>query len=154
MSEEFKLGLIMEIAVGDVHSLQRSHKNYGNSWRKRGGCGAYMMLARKWDRIENALQPSDEFSDEAAMSKEGARVSRYDIFGAINTDTRPEGIIDDIRDLRRYLLLVETQLKNKIAEVEKDKPQLSVFSDKVSPGLPQNEGEAGPRYTNQDEKPK
>ena len=49
-----------------------------------------MMLARKWDRIENQV------------TKEG-----YDIFKTINNDPSSTGILDDIRDLRRYLLLVE-----------------------------------------------
>jgi len=31
----------------------------------------------------------------------------YDIFEAYKQDNRAEGIIDDIQDLRRYLILVE-----------------------------------------------
>jgi hypothetical protein len=52
-----------------------------------------MMLARKWDRIENQ-----------------AKKENYDIFETIRKDPREEGIIDDIRDLRRYLLLVEAEM--------------------------------------------
>jgi len=37
----------------DVLSLIDSERSYGDSWRNRGGIGAFMMLARKWDRIEN-----------------------------------------------------------------------------------------------------
>ena len=50
-----------------------------------------MMLARKWDRIENQT------------NKQG-----YDMFAAIFADTSDTGLLDDIRDLRRYLLLVES----------------------------------------------
>lgn len=82
-----------DIACGDHQSLVRSAKSYGNSWKQRGGAGAFMMLARKWDRLE--LQ---------------AKVHQYDVFRAIREDERPEGIIDDIRDLRRYLLLVEAEM--------------------------------------------
>jgi hypothetical protein len=32
------------------------------------------------------------------------------VFRAIASDARPDGIIDDIRDLRRYLLLVEAEM--------------------------------------------
>ena len=55
-----------------------------------------MMLARKWDRIEK--QTSDY---------------TYDIFLALEEDKRPEGLIDDIKDLRRYLLLVEAHMRIK-----------------------------------------
>jgi hypothetical protein len=55
--------------------------------------GAFMMLARKWDRLE---KQTNDFG--------------YDLFAAINDDTRDEGILDDIRDLRRYLLLVESHM--------------------------------------------
>ena len=53
-----------------------------------------MMLARKWDRIENQVKQGHE----------------YDVFQAIEKDTEPTGRIDDVRDLRRYLLLVEAEM--------------------------------------------
>lgn len=78
------------IAKADVAALIEAEKDYGDSWRKRGGVGAFMMLARKFDRLENQTQ---KYS--------------YDVFKAYAEDTRAEGILDDIQDLRRYLLLVE-----------------------------------------------
>ena len=81
---------MLDIVEQDVDELVEAEKSYGNSWRKRGGVGAFMMLARKWDRIENQV-----------------RCTNFDIFSAIRNDTRPEGIMDDIHDLRRYLILVE-----------------------------------------------
>ena len=81
------------LANDDVSALHEAEKSYGDSWKKRGGIGAFMMLARKWDRIENQ---STDYT--------------YDIFLALEEDQRPEGLIDDIRDLRRYLLLVEAQM--------------------------------------------
>jgi hypothetical protein len=83
-----------KVAQQDVASLEVSEKEYGSSWKRRGGVGAYMMLARKWDRLEKAVE-----------SKYG-----FDIFRAIEEDARPEGVIDDIRDLRRYLMLVESEM--------------------------------------------
>ena len=77
----------------DWTSLDKAEEDYGNSWKKRGGIGAFMMLARKWDRIENQV---NDYT--------------YDIFLALDEDKRPEGLIDDIRDLRRYLLLVEAEM--------------------------------------------
>tara|TARA_R110002020_G_scaffold165813_5_gene353553 strand:+ start:14996 stop:15268 length:273 start_codon:yes stop_codon:yes gene_type:complete len=78
------------IAATDVEALVQAEKSYGDSWRKRGGIGAFMMLARKFDRIEIQSQTQG-----------------YDIFEAYAQDKREEGILDDIQDLRRYLLLVE-----------------------------------------------
>ena len=79
--------LIEDDAVG----LENSEKTYGDSWKKRGGVGAFMMLARKWDRIENQTKKEN-----------------YDIFQTVKNDLSKTGILDDIRDLRRYLLLVES----------------------------------------------
>jgi hypothetical protein len=81
------------ISYDDVNKLEKAEESYGNSWKQRGGVGAFMMLARKWDRIENQVK---------SLS--------YDVFKAIEKDSRPEGILDDIRDLRRYLLLVEQHM--------------------------------------------
>ena len=91
-----------QVSMDDVDSLTISEKSYGDSWKKRGGVGAFMMLARKWDRLENQL------------SKEG-----YDIFKEILKEglDKKDGIIDDVRDLRRYLILVESHL---IAVTSKD----------------------------------
>tara|TARA_Y100001973_G_C5159064_1_gene312480 strand:- start:525 stop:914 length:390 start_codon:yes stop_codon:yes gene_type:complete len=80
----------------DIETLVEKEEDYGDSWKKRGGVGAFMMLARKWDRIENSL--SDRVDE------------RYDIFHAMMQDMRDDGILDDIRDLRRYLLLVESEV--------------------------------------------
>jgi hypothetical protein len=85
------------IAQKDVAGLKKAAESYGPSWKQRGGVGAFMMLARKWDRMEQRLK------------KLGGRV--YDIFHGIATDDRGEGLIDDVRDLRRYLLLVEGEME-------------------------------------------
>ena len=72
-------GHIVQLTVEDVQGLRKAEKSYGDSWRIRGGVGAYMMLARKWDTT-------------------------------IKNDLSESGILDDIQDLRRYLLLVESHL--------------------------------------------
>ena len=84
------------ISAEDWTSLDKAEQDYGDSWRKRGGVGAYLMLARKWDRIENQVVENG-----------------WDIFKSIEQDIRPEGILDDIKDLRRYLLLVEAHMRTK-----------------------------------------
>jgi len=88
------LELLEQIGLEDAAGLKKAAQSYGNSWKKRGGVGAFMMLARKWDRLENYLP----------------KVA-YDIFKALAEDTRSEGVIDDIRDLRRYLMLVEAEMR-------------------------------------------
>ena len=84
------------ISAEDWTSLDKAEEDYGDSWRKRGGIGAFMMLARKWDRIEKQVFDYT-----------------YDIFLALEEDKRPEGLMDDIKDLRRYLLLVEAHMRTK-----------------------------------------
>ena len=98
-----------DVAAADVAALIKAEKSYGDSWKKRGGVGAFMMLARKWDRLENALRPGD--GDSTPLYQATAGGPPWDIFAAVEKDERVEGIIDDIRDLRRYLLLVEAELK-------------------------------------------
>lgn len=87
---------ICDIANKDVDTLIEKGRAYGDSWRKRGGVGAFMMLARKWDRLENQVG------------------DHYDIFKAIQKETdagiTKDGLLDDIRDLRAYLLLVESHM--------------------------------------------
>jgi hypothetical protein len=90
---------IQSLADADVQKLKQAEKSYGDSWRDRGGVGAFMMLARKWDRIENQVE------------KDG-----WDIFHTVAQDPSNTGILDDIRDLRRYLLLVESHTSKEGAE--------------------------------------
>lgn len=75
--------------IDDTRTLRAKDKDYGGSWHRRGGQGAFMMLARKWDRIETALAKVDN-----------------DLDRLLDTDTRGEGVLDDLADLRCYLLLV------------------------------------------------
>ena len=85
---------IVGLANQDVEGLHNSEQSYGDSWKQRGGIGAFMMLARKWDRLEKQVIEHN-----------------YDVFLAIADDMREEGILDDIRDLRRYLFLVEAEVR-------------------------------------------
>lgn len=82
-----------QVATNDVEELIKKDKAYGGSWQKRGGIGAFMMAARKWDRIEEQMKKVN-----------------YDIFTAIQDDARDEGVLDDVRDLRRYLMLIEAEM--------------------------------------------
>ena len=91
MSADFNL--MKEIAQNDLQALQRAEQSYGDSWKRRGGVGAFMMLARKFDRIEHQSE------------KHGG-----DIFKSGEVYSGEAGLLDDVRDLRRYLLLVEQEI--------------------------------------------
>ena len=122
---------VKDIAWHDAETLENAEKSYGNSWKKRGGVGAYMMLARKWDRIENQTKKFN-----------------YDIFETICDDPSQEGILDDIGDLRRYLFLVEAEIRREFVcgftpEAPQDAPEASQQSPGVKPLQPTVEGNYG-----------
>lgn len=104
-----------EIANNDVDVLIEKEKKYEDSWKKRGGIGAFMMLARKTDRMEVA-----------------AREHGYDIFEAIEKDNfQEDGLLDDIADLRRYLFLVETEMRMRRGLEEEQREQFRRDIDSV-----------------------
>lgn len=90
----------------DIGRLIEKDKGYGRSWMKRGGVGAFMMLCRKWDRLEHRVGGSDT----SYMIDDDRLATKWDIFEHLRADVKPEGLIDDIRDLRNYLLLVEEEM--------------------------------------------
>lgn len=95
--EKSKIMSTVGILAGeDIHGLKIAEQSYGDSWKQRGGIGAFMMAARKWDRLEKQVTAHG-----------------YDIFKAMQADTRPEGILDDIRDLRRYLFLIDAEIRDR-----------------------------------------
>ncbi len=97
------------LAARDAKALIAKDEQYGGSWMRRGGQGAYYVAVRKWDRIEVALNQH-----------------HFDVFAAIEADRRPEGIIDDIRDFRGYLSLWEAEM---VARGVLPKPTADVTSE-------------------------
>jgi hypothetical protein len=93
----------------DFKKILKADVDYNASWKQRGGVGAFMMLARKWDRLE------------ARVKAHG-----WDIFNTCVEDTRREGAIDDVRDLRRYLGLVEAELIDKGYKFSSDSKEDSI----------------------------
>lgn len=92
--------LVAQFAQHDVTILKEKGESYGDSWKKRGGVGAYMMLARKWDRIELATEKEQWDVFQAIMKGVGRRADPLEEI---------DDLLGDIRDLRRYLLLVEAE---------------------------------------------
>lgn len=112
-----ELAYLRVVADEDVDFVDRKNRSYGGSWKRRGGVGAFMMLARKWDRLENILQTVGKFGggDKDAPA--------FDIFAWIDRECSSEKlyspergvgtdgtVLAEIRDLRRYLLLVEAEM--------------------------------------------
>lgn len=113
------LSHLRHIFLQDEFHLKKKSKTYGNSWKKRGGVGAFMMLSRKWDRIER-------------MGATGG----YDVFDLIQRDYdlnrqgTDDTLIAQIRDLRRYLALVESEMIEKgFVETYRDQDGTVTFKD-------------------------
>lgn len=98
------LDQLQAIADGDVANIEEKERAYGSSWKRRGGIGAFMMFARKFDRIEQRV------STEIAATAEAPAAQKHNLFQHILADRRAEPLLDDIRDLRRYLVLVEAEM--------------------------------------------
>lgn len=92
--DEGHIDFLSGVCCEDIEHLKEKEKKYKGSWKKRGGPGAFHMLARKWDRIEVELQENHG----------------YDIFKACRED--PIFRENEVGDLRRYLMLVEAELRN------------------------------------------
>jgi len=97
LSDDKRRDRMEEMAAEDVQFLAEREKSYGDSWKKRGGVGAFMNLGRKWDRVE--LQ---------------AEKYGWNVFEAMVHDQRPEGLGDDINDLIRYLMLIREEVDHRI----------------------------------------
>lgn len=83
---------LKSILDDDLFQINKKDEEYGGSWKKRGGVGAYMMAVRKIDRLEEITGRH-----------------KYDIFEALKDEKSSESLIDTIRDLRRYLVLIEAE---------------------------------------------
>jgi hypothetical protein len=87
------LAYLKSIALADVEGLEKADSRYGDSWIKRGGPGAYFVTVRKIDRLEEEVKSTN-----------------FDIFEAVRKYPGKDGTLDTIRDLRRYLMLIEAEI--------------------------------------------
>jgi hypothetical protein len=94
---------IADVTTADREGLIEAQRSYGDSWKKRGGVGAFMNVCRKWDRLDVMLSSDSEPRPQ------------YDIFRAIEQEVKngtagEDKVLDAVRDLRRYLVLVEAEM--------------------------------------------
>lgn len=112
------------VAAADLALIRHKEKTYQGSWKKRGGAGAFFVLARKWDRLENILAGRD-----------------YDIFDAISEDySGADGsVLAEIRDLRCYLTLVEAHMRG--VQVQAQRTKAGGAAEPIPPpGTPEDGG--------------
>lgn len=98
---------IQHLAALDASVVVAKDAQYGSSWKRRGGVGAFMMLARKWDRIENFV-----------------RAHGYDIFATVEAEP---SIVEDMMDLGCYMWLVRSEglLVEEVEVTDEPPPRLS-----------------------------
>lgn len=122
------------VAASDIAVLRRKEATYNGSWKASGGRSAWFMLRRKMDRLlvmmaqpeaphgfsladlDDVLSAGDG-ADDLCMAQcitqhlRDAYVAE-DVFHAI--EASPYGVdgsaLAEVRDLRRYLLLVEAEM--------------------------------------------
>lgn len=82
-----------QILKRDEEIVLKKDEEYGGSWLRRGGTGAFHAMFRKADRLE-----------------EQCRRHGYDVFAACEDKTSSEALLDTIGDLRRYLVLIEAEV--------------------------------------------
>ena len=96
------------VAAADVAHLREKEVTYQGSWKKRGGVGAFMMMARKWDRLEPMIT---HFGFDIFAALELPDVSRSSGEPYAGKNSGDDGTpLAEIRDLRRYLLLIEAEM--------------------------------------------
>jgi hypothetical protein len=93
MSNQDYHEMLDDIVEADVRYVRAKDVQYDSSWKRHGGVGAFFTIVRPWDRLYNF-----------------AKNKSYDLFSAMADDSLhgPDGTaLACVRDLRRYLLLLE-----------------------------------------------
>lgn len=138
------------IAASDVEYLKQQEAHYQGSWKRRGGIGAAMNLCRKWDRLNKMLndpptvvklvdvEPTVSGGVVGTAAEDShAAYDKWDVFAAMLRDAErgvlpkvsEDGtVLDQVRDLRQYLMLVEAEVMN---QLDKSDPQTLPSSEKL-----------------------
>lgn len=100
------------IARQDVEGLIEARRNYGDSWRAEGGFSAYFNVKRKIDRFVVMMAREPLIINRSRDGQPNLTRERYNVFSQILADVAQggEGTLDAVRDLRRYLTLIEAFL--------------------------------------------
>jgi hypothetical protein len=93
--------LLAQILGKDIDVIRAKNATYQDSWRRRGGVDSFMMLARKWDRIETMCKAEGFNIINAGSKYRGKYGEKIEQDGTL---------IAEIRDLRRYLAMVDEYL--------------------------------------------
>jgi hypothetical protein len=130
----------VEYYAGKLHDKEVS---YRGSWQKREGIGAFMMLARKADRLLPIIEAIKENWEKI---ENHAREQNYDVFKVWEAcQLQCDSELNDIHDLWGYLTLV-------ITEMEVVRPRRLAqqhAEDSKSIVLPDGSIGANPRYPNE-----
>lgn len=149
------LPMLKKVADHDTAFLQAKDRSYGASWKASGGRSAWFMLVRKMDRLRALMSAPlwpegfslddlkaltlDEVPNTLTPELAGWLVEALtaeDIFAKIEGD--PGGgdgsVLAEVRDLRRYLLLVEAEMVARLGTELLDDHYLSVDLVKGSGG--------------------
>lgn len=102
--------ILSTLVNDDVTILKIKDKSYGSSWRKRGGIGAYMMAARKWDRLEEMMTIRNTETGEVIGYQDMFIIIRDEYArGVYDNGAEPDNsFLAQLRDLRRYLGLIDS----------------------------------------------
>lgn len=79
---------VKQIAEEIADLVLKKDEEYGASWKKHGGQGAFFAAWRKMDRLE------------VQMKRHG-----YDVFAALRDSTSSEDLRDTVKDAIGYMLL-------------------------------------------------
>jgi hypothetical protein len=111
---------LQALADEDVRFVREKDRSYGGSWKRGGGISAWFMLRRKCDRLIAMMTPPDApegWPTSVKVSAENTHrlmemTRRVDVFAQVAA--RPGGedgtVLAEVRDLRRYLMLVEAEM--------------------------------------------
>jgi hypothetical protein len=166
------LDYLRVVAEGDVSFLEERERTYQGSWKRSGGRSAWFMLRRKIDRllVMMARPPAPAGFDLKSI---GGVVLNHDdleylracyvsedIFLKIEAEPGGEDgtVLAEIRDLRRYLCLVEAEMmaRGVVAVDEKTRVEIleRVLREPCGPVVVNEDGsvraERMPRKSDQD----
>lgn len=116
------MGRLDTVVREAVALIRLKTQTYSDSWKKRGGTGAWFTIVRPWDRLEGIV------------ARHGG-----DIFAAIEADpTGQDGsALACVRDLMNYMILVEAHAR---AELGVPDAPRSFMPDQRGPGTPDDGG--------------